>query len=158
MNYVLVACPCLPSYMHGVLNCSYKYDYKKNSLRGQNSPAGSKYRSTNIQYFNMSNIRKNDYHEKWTKWLTELSLHKHGYLFLFPVSELYSIIQLRGQYQIGSWHLFKSFKSVEYMNSGNVLDTIRDYDDKHLHSISFFKINKLVSGAPNEDIVQKHLT
>ena len=30
------------------------------------------------------------------------------------------------------------------MNSGNVLDTIRDYDDKHLHSISFFKIDKLV--------------
>ena len=37
---------------------------KKNSLRGQNSPAGSKYGSRNIQYFKMSNIRKNDYHEK----------------------------------------------------------------------------------------------
>ena len=30
------------------------------------------------------------------------------------------------------------------MNSGKVLDTIRDYDDKHLHSISFFKTDKLV--------------
>ena len=30
------------------------------------------------------------------------------------------------------------------MNSENVLDTIRDYDDKHLHSISFLKIDKLV--------------
>ena len=30
------------------------------------------------------------------------------------------------------------------MNSENILDTIRDYDDKHLHSISFLKIDKLV--------------
>ena len=87
----------LTSYMHDVLNCSYKYDDKKLfTWSEQAQPGQSSGRGT--LYFNMR--------EKMINMRNEVN----GWLNCNYIKmDMYSSLS-RGQYQIGSWHLFKSWK------------------------------------------------